>query len=265
MLVLTYVSVKVPQANSYIFITSLFTSIVLGMILLMQFNKGGDKFRLRLHREAFPTLFFAGAIIVVLNVAAWQILRSHLPIFQGFAALSFVVLGFIIYFFRKPAPNNFAELNASKIIAPAFGRVVNIEPVMEQEHFQKEMQLISIFMSPLNIHANWAPIAGNIDYYKYYPGKYLVAFHPKSSELNEHSSTAIVNDQYGVLVKQIAGFMARKIVSYIPGKSEIDQLGELGFIRFGSRVDVFMPLDAEVIVKKGDRVIGGQTILANMP
>jgi len=261
---LTYLSIRIPQANSYIFITTLFTTMVVVLLLLMQLNKGGDRLKLSLHKEAFPTVFFASAIVVMANLGFWQLFRNHLVIFKVFSVFSFLVLGLILYFFRRPASTNFAELNTNQIISPAYGKVVNIEEKFEKEHFNETMKLISIFMSPLDIHANWVPIDGVVEYFKYYPGKYLVAFHPKSSELNEHSSTAIVNERYGVLVKQIAGFMARKIVSYIPGKGHVAQLDELGFIRFGSRVDVFMPLNAEVKVKKGERMIGGKTILAEI-
>jgi len=151
------------------------------------------------------------------------------------------------------------------IIAPADGKVVVIEEVQDSEYFNEPVRQISIFMSPLHVHINWFPLAGQIIYNKYHPGKYLVAWDPKSSTDNERHSIVIENPAFGkVLVKQIAGAMARRIVNYSSEGQTAEQGGEMGFIKFGSRVDVLIPLSAKVEVKLDDTSIGGQTILASI-
>ncbi len=176
----------------------------------------------------------------------------------------FLLLGFAIYFFRapkRPEPKN----NDREIIAGADGKVVAIETVMETEYLQRDCKLISIFMSPLNVHINWNPVGGVVRHAQYHPGKYLVAWHPKSSTENERMSIVIETQRDEILVRQIAGAMARRIINYNKKGMEVKKGAEMGFIRFGSRVDVYLPLDYEVKVSMGEKVKGKETIIALAP
>ena len=172
-----------------------------------------------------------------------------------------VLFFLIIWFFRMPPRTPVMDIN--KIIAPSDGKVVIIEKVHEPEYFNDERIQISIFMSPLNVHAQWYPIKGKVKYYKYHPGKYLVAWHPKSSTLNERSTLVLENEKgTEILVRQIAGAVARRIVTYSEVGQDCDQGQEFGFIKFGSRVDVYLPLGTKVNVKLGDKVKGGVQVIA---
>lgn len=176
---------------------------------------------------------------------------------------AFFFFFFIVFlqFFRLPK-RSFVT-GEELVIAPCDGKVVVIEKVMETEFLQREVMQVSIFMSPVNVHANWYPVPGIVKYFKYHPGKYLVAWHPKSSTENERSTVVIERkDGKQVLVRQIAGILARKICCYAKEGMPVTQGKELGFIKFGSRVDVFLPLDAEISVKLDDKTTGGITRLA---
>jgi phosphatidylserine decarboxylase len=152
-----------------------------------------------------------------------------------------------------------------EIVAPADGKVVLIEEVEETEYLNDKRKMISIFMSPLNVHVNRVPITGNVTYTKYHRGKYLVAWHPKSSLLNERTTVVMENGATGpILFRQIAGAVARRIAIYCRPNDQLKAGQEFGFIRFGSRMDVFLPLDAEVFVKIGDKPKGGETIIARV-
>lgn len=167
----------------------------------------------------------------------------------------------IIWFFRMPQRTPVMDIN--KIIAPSDGKVVIIEKVHEPEYFNDERIQVSIFMSPLNVHAQWYPIKGKVNYYKYHPGKYLVAWHPKSSTLNERSTLVLENkDGKEVLVRQIAGAVARRIVTYSEVGQKCDQGEEFGFIKFGSRIDLFLPLDSKITTKIGDKTQGSLSTIA---
>ena len=148
------------------------------------------------------------------------------------------------------------------IFAPCDGRIVQINRVFEPEYLKTDCLQISIFMSPNNVHVNWYPIAGVVEYMKYHKGKYLVAWHPKSSELNERTTIVINNGTHRALVRQIAGFVARRIVCYAKAGAQAEQNTQLGFIKFGSRIDVFLPLSVKVNVQIEQKVVGSQTILA---
>jgi phosphatidylserine decarboxylase len=143
--------------------------------------------------------------------------------------------------------------------------VVVIEETTETEYFQSPKRQVSIFMSPANVHVNRNPVSGQVRYVKYHPGKYLVAWHPKSSTENERSTIVVGNGKYEILVRQIAGILARRIVNYLKTGEEVKQGEEFGFIKFGSRVDVFLPLDAQILVMLDQQVRGGETILAKFP
>ena len=179
-------------------------------------------------------------------------------------AVSFLVFYIVILqFFRNPKRNTI--INDSNIIAPVDGKVVVIEEVYEKEYFKDNRIQVSIFMSPLNVHVTRYPIGGKVTYCKYHPGKYLVAWHPKASEKNERNTIVVENKKIGeILFRQIAGAMARRIVSYAKPNLEVVQGTDTGFIKFGSRVDVFLPLNASIMVNLNDQVKGGEKIIATL-
>ena len=210
----------------------------------------------RIHREGYPTLIAVGIGLAILNVIVWNQggLRYTVPI-------SLVVWGFFAQFFRDP-PRNTPNVS-DQVIAPADGTIVDIQRVTEPEYFGDERLKISIYMSALNVHLNRVPLTGTVKYAKYHPGKYLVAFHPKASELNERSTIVLADGQAReVLVCQIAGLLARRIVTYLQPGQAVQAGDELGFIKFGSRCDVFMPVDAQPLVVLDQRVRGGETAIA---
>ena len=213
---------------------------------------------MKLHKEG--TIFAWGSLILLLGAVLVTLLTGSL--LTGIVSVLFLVwTAFVFYFFRDPVRSIRPDHNA--IICPADGKVVVVEKVFEPEYFKEERWQISIFMSPLDVHINRIPITGEILHYQYHPGKYLVAWHPKSSTLNERN-TIIIGQENGnqILVRQIAGAMARRIICYLQPGMKVSQGAELGFIRFGSRVDVFLPLDAEITVTPGQIVRGNVDVLA---
>lgn len=218
--------------------------------------------RYHIHREGKRIILTSGIVLVAINMGL-ELLWPHLNGLQFvIGTLSIALFLFILSFFR--IPKTLLTLGEEKIIAPADGRVVVIETVTETEFFDDERIQVSIFMSPMNVHVNRNPISGAVEYVQYHPGEYLVAWHPKSSERNEHHTVVIGNARMQVLVKQIAGKLARRIVNYLTVGQEVEQGGELGFIKFGSRVDIFLPLDAELHVELDEKVKGGVTVLASV-
>lgn len=213
-----------------------------------------------IHREGFKliALFFIvlaaiDGIVMYLGSPAW--------LFYSFLVLSFGFWILIIQFFRNPKRNTVVNLN--HIIAPADGKVVVIEETEETEYFKDKRKQISIFMSPLNVHVNRYPVGGVVKYVKYHPGLYLVAWHPKSSTENERTTVVVRTDnREEVLFRQIAGAVARRIIYYCKAGDKAVQGGEMGFIKFGSRVDILLPLSAKVNVKLQDVVKGGETVIA---
>ncbi len=167
---------------------------------------------------------------------------------------------FIVSFFRMP--NRLLTNDASAIVSPADGKVVVIEEVMPDEFYKEPRIQLSVFMSPANVHVNRLPVAGNIIYNQYHPGKFLVAWHPKSSTENERWSVVVENEKGSILLKQIAGALARRICNYAEVGSTFNQCDEYGFIKFGSRVDLLLPIGTEITCKIGDTVKGGVTVLA---
>jgi phosphatidylserine decarboxylase len=212
------------------------------------------------HKEGIVSLIIAlvfGAILV--SIGSWI---GNPILFYLLSAIALVVLIVIIQFFRSPSRN--WNKNEKAIIAPADGKVVVIEEVEEAEFLKKKVRQISIFMSPINVHVNRYPIAGEVVYAKYHPGKFLVAWHPKSSTENERTSVAVLNDNgKTILFRQIAGALARRIVMYAKAGDTAKQTNQFGFIKFGSRVDIFIPLDAKVNVKIDEVVKGGITEIAS--
>lgn len=172
------------------------------------------------------------------------------------------MVGLMLNFFRNPV----RELsdNISTIIAPCDGKVVAIEEIYEDRYFNKNMWQVSIFMSPLNVHVNRSPITGVIKYCEHFVGKYLVAWHPKSSTENEHTFIVIENEEIAIAVKQVAGGIARRIKCYVSRGDYVLQGQEIGFIKFGSRMDVIMPLECKIKVKLKDKTKGGKTLLAEL-
>ena len=219
---------------------------------------------MRLHREGFTIMLTTGLVLLTLNLLAYVYLFSdNATAMSVMAVVSLILFVLIVQFFR--IPNRLLTTGESQVIAPADGTIVVIEETEEGEYFKERKRQISIFMSPLNVHVNRNPVSGIVRYFKYYPGKYLVAWHPKSSTENERT-TVVIESPNGVqvLMRQIAGAVARRIIWYVKEGQPVEQGQEMGFIKFGSRVDVFLPLDAEINVKIGDRTKGGVTVLAEL-
>jgi len=208
------------------------------------------------HRIIIATFFFTISVIISSDIL---IDSENLKIILQSGFLIFYSL--ILWFFRNPKRKILIDNNL--ILSPADGKVLNIKQVKENEFFKDERIQISIFLSITNIHVTRFPISGKVIYNKYNPGKYLVAWHPKSSEKNERTSVVIRNNYFGdILYRQIAGAVARRIVNYAKTDLEVIQGEDSGFIKFGSRVDIFLPLNSNISVKKGQRVKGGITVLS---
>lgn len=213
------------------------------------------------HKEGYTSIAIAAIIFGVINLLSFYFLSFNYPLLT--ALISIVTLGlliFIISFFR--IPKRTLTINENAIIAPADGKVVAIEEVQADEYFNDRRIQVSIFMSPLNVHVNRNPITGDVVYSQYHKGKYLVAWHPKSSTENERHTTVYRKGDKEVLTKQIAGALAKRIINYLKSGQQVNQGDEMGFIKFGSRVDLLLPLDAKIKVKIGDKPQGGVTVVA---
>lgn len=213
---------------------------------------------MKLHRTGRTIVALsAGAFILCILLL---LLTGHF-LFQLLSVLFFIWNAFVLNFFRNP--DRPVSIDPNAIISPADGKIVIIKKVFEPEFLQEERWQISIFMSPLNVHANRYPISGTIEHYKYHPGKYLVAWHPKSSTANERN-TIVIRHENGknLLLRQIAGAVARRIVCYVKKGESVTQGDELGFIKFGSRVDLFLPLDVEILVQDQQIVRGNVDTIA---
>lgn len=218
---------------------------------------------MKIHKEGRRILFFLLLILLVLNLLLYNFNADNSTFNKIFSAVSAVLFLLILQFFRSPYRN--LLLHEDLLTAPADGKVVVIEEVEEPEYFKGRRKQISIFMSPINVHITRNPVSGIVKYFKYHPGNYFVAWHPKSSTQNERT-TVVVESTAGpeVLFRQIAGAMARRIVWYVNEGDEVSQGEEFGFIKFGSRVDVFVPLDTEIKVELGQKTKGGQTVIAQL-
>ena len=218
-----------------------------------------------IHKEGYTIILITFIILIIANALIYFFLSGNKTVQIICALISLIILLLVLQFFRSP--NRHIVLNENHILAPADGKIVVIEEVEEPEYFSvidgnnKRIQ-ISIFMSPLNVHVNRYPIGGKIKYFKYHPGKYLVAWHPKSSLENERTTLVIENSKATILVRQIAGAVARRIVYYCKEGETVTQGDELGFIKFGSRVDILLPLNAKIDVKLNQHVTGGETVIA---
>lgn len=200
-------------------------------------------------------------VLSVLNIAIF-ILVDWIIVFYLFFSFSLLILLFLGVFFRTPT--RIIEKNNEHVLAPADGKVVVIERVEEKEYFNEPRTQISIFMSPLDVHSNKNPISGTVKYVNYHKGKYLVAWHPKSSTENESNSVVIENQHISILVKQIAGAVARRIINYLNVEDEVEQGVDFGFIKFGSRLDVYLPLDSKIKVQLNQTVRSGVTVIATV-
>ena len=214
-----------------------------------------------IHKEGYKTIAWTILLFVAINILSFYIFSFPSPVVSWiifFVTLALVV--FMISFFR--IPNRRLVTGDDVIIAPADGKVVAIEEIQADEYFNDRRLQVSIFMSPLNVHVNLNPIGGEVAYNQYHPGRYLVAWHPKSSTDNERHTTVYRNNDKEILVKQIAGALAKRIVNYLQVGHQVEQATEMGFIKFGSRVDVIMPLHVKLKVKIGDWTKGGVTVIA---
>ena len=218
-----------------------------------------------IHKEGYKTIFYSlilgGGITLLLVGITKGLFLAHLIIYLAFAIFMIIIL----QFFRNP--NRKIEINDNNIIAPADGKIVVIEIVEENEYFHEKRRQISIFMNPFNVHANWYPINGIVKYYKYHPGLFLVAYNPKSSTDNERTTVVVENEanqKISVLFRQIAGILARRIVCYAEEGKIAKQNEQFGFIKFGSRIDLLLPLDYKINIKLNQKVKAGKTIIATV-
>lgn len=212
------------------------------------------------HKEGHKLILTAFAILIVFALSAHFFLENelHKKILVSVFLIIFIL---ILQFFRNPKRN--FQLNNQSVLSPVDGKVVVIEEVFDKEYFNEKRLQISVFMSPINVHVTRYPVSGKIVFSKYHPGRYLVAWHPKSSEENERTTVVVRNSVFGdVLYKQIAGALAKRIVNYAVVGENAVQADDSGFIKFGSRVDVLLPLDTKVNVRLNQKVKGGITILA---
>ncbi|MDR2562817.1 MAG: phosphatidylserine decarboxylase family protein [Prevotellaceae bacterium] len=210
-----------------------------------------------LHKEG--KTFVIVAVIFFLAVLAVVLILGK---YQWLAALAFVLPVFMLCFFRNPK-RPFAQASGT-VLSPCDGKVVIIQEVEEPEYFNDKRLQVSVFMSVWNVHINWIPMGGKVMYFRHHQGKYLIAKYPKASELNERTSCVIDNGKTQILFRQIAGYVARRIVSYIKEGDSVEQNAQLGFIKFGSRMDIFLPIGTEICVKVGDKVKGTETAIAKL-
>lgn len=218
---------------------------------------------MKLHKEGYTIMAVAAVILILINAGINYLLPDGYWVPRITLIASVVIFFLIVQFFRVPSRVVTKGLN--QIIAPCDGKVVVIEEVVETEYFKGPRRQISIFMSPINVHVNWNPVSGVIKYFKYHPGLYLVAWHPKSSTENERTTVVTRTDSgVDILFRQIAGAAARRIRWYVKEGDKVEQSTEMGFIKFGSRVDIYIPLDAEIKVNLQDKTVGSVTVLAEL-
>lgn len=214
-----------------------------------------------IHKEGYPTLLFSFIFLAIINIVVHTYLY---PLFPFFAFISIILYLFLISFFRRP-DRRVSILSDTDILSPCDGKVVVIEQVYEPEFLKADCLQVSVFMSPLNVHINWHPINGEILYSKYHPGKFLAAWNPKASTENERTTVAYGVRTNKIVLRQVAGALARRIVCYAKSGNQATQGGEMGFIKFGSRVDLYLPLDTKLNVQLDQVVTGNRTVLATLP
>ena len=220
---------------------------------------------MRINKEGYKIIGISGVICVLFWWLFYHLLvhDANVSLLWFSAVVLLLFWFFIVAFFREPRRVRIHD--ADLVFAPCDGRVVVTENVRETEYLGREMLQISIFMSITNIHMNWVPVGGTVEYFKYHPGRFLVAWHPKSSTENERTTTVVrMPSGQQVLFRQIAGLIARRIISYMKVGHAVEQNSVCGFIKFGSRVDVLVPKDSELLVEIGDPVVGSQTPIARL-
>ncbi len=219
---------------------------------------------IKIHKEGRVLLLVLFLILTAIGLGLFYLVDIQQEIFWGISGAGILIFLFFLQFFRNPKRK--IEINDKHILAPADGKVVVIENTNEDEYFKgKERIQVSIFMSPLNVHVNRNPVTGLIKYFKYHSGKYLVAWHPKSSTENERTTVVYeIHKGVEILIRQIAGAAARRIKWYIKENQSVIQGKEFGFIKFGSRVDIFLPPGTKITVEKGQKTKGGQTVIAEL-
>lgn len=216
-----------------------------------------------IHKEGRSIVGILFIVLIIVNLLVYLFITKKSIGNWIVGVPSFLIFLFVVRFFRKP--KRIITTDENTVYAPADGTVLVIEETEENEYFKDKRIQVSIFMSVWNVHINWYPISGLIKYFKYHPGKFLVARVPKSSTENERTTFVIEDSKKReILVRQIAGIIARRIISYAKTGKQANQNDEVGFIRFGSRVDVFLPLDADVQVKLGDKTHGTQSVIAKL-
>ena len=218
---------------------------------------------MKINKEGYIIIGVTGFICLAIWLLAYLFIES-VSGYLGFMAVFLIVFWFFVAaFFREPRR---VKIHDDELVfSPCDGRVVVTEVVYEKEHIECEMLQISIFMSITNVHMNWFPVGGVVKYFKYHPGRFLIAWHPKSSTENERTTTVVETiNGHEVLFRQIAGFVARRIVSYVKVGTNVNQNDVCGFIKFGSRIDILIPKDSELLVEIGDQVVGTQTPIARL-
>ena len=220
--------------------------------------------KVKIHREGQNIIFVLLFILLAINISAYLFIELKW-ISYVLIALSVITFALVINFFRLPQ-RHFKGDSDGVVVSSVDGKVVALEEVYEGEYLHKNVIQLSVFMSVFNVHANWVPLKGKVKYVKHHAGRFLVAYLPKSSTDNERSAIVIESDKNGedVLVRQIAGAIARRIVTYVEGGDQVDIDDFIGFIKFGSRVDIYLPLDSEILVKLGDITTGGITPIARL-
>lgn len=214
-----------------------------------------------IHKEGHRILIALAVLLLVVNATINFFWPAALPFSSIISVVLFLL---VLQFFRNPVRELAMPDDDNFIVAPADGKIVAIEEVDEPEYFGDKRLQVSIFMSATNVHVNRNPISGMVSYFKYHPGKYLMAWNPKSSTENERTTVVIDTGEVEILFRQIAGYMAKRIVSYLDEGDKVEQGKEMGFIKFGSRVDLFLPLDADVQVAIGQKVKGNKTVIAKI-
>ena len=221
---------------------------------------------MKINKEGYRIIGVTGAVCLLIWWLFYRLLVSHSSVMLMWCGAVFLLLFwfFIVAFVREPRRVRIHD--DALVFAPCDGRVVVTEVVRDDEYLHEEMLQISIFMSITNVHMNWVPVGGEVEYYKYHPGRFLVAWHPKSSTENERTTTVVrMASGQRVLFRQVAGLIARRIISYMKVGHRVEQNSVCGFIKFGSRVDVLVPRDSELLVEIGDPTVGSQTPIARLP
>ena len=215
---------------------------------------------MKFHKEGYTIIGTTFIVLLIMSVGIWYMPLFYFVkyfLFIGF----FILLCWTIYFFRYPERQ--VNRGDNNILSTADGKIVVIEEVVEEEYFNDKRLMISVFMSPMNVHINWYPFNGEVKYAKYHPGRYFIAYNPKSSEHNERTSVVVEKDNgKDVLIRQVAGVMARRVVCYSKKGDKVEQGSEMGMIKFGSRIDFFLPLDVKINIKMGQKVTAQKTVIA---